>query len=173
VEALLHDDGVLVAPTAAIISTFIAVLIAQFYKDHFIAKVILVVTAGILSAAAIGATFYSQHQIVAERIAEQQRKKEIREQLGNFISDGLALMENCGDNTKPPPWSGGDAWMSRLIPFLDRKMNPSYVIRLRDPAGVPVDSACRNADAEHNRFYHLIYSANFHLEKFSEELGGP
>jgi hypothetical protein len=173
VEAVLHDYGVLVAPTAAIISTFIAVLVAQFFKDHVIAKVVLVLTAGILGAAAIGATFYSQHQIVTERIAEQQRRKEIREQLGNFISGGLTLIENCGDNTKPPPWSDGDAWLARLITFLDSKMNHSYVIRLTDPAGVPVNVACRNADDEHNKFYHIIYSVNFHLEKFSEELGGP
>ena len=38
----LHDYGTLIAPTAAIINGFIAVLVAQFFKDHPIAKVLLV-----------------------------------------------------------------------------------------------------------------------------------
>ncbi len=54
------DYGALIAPITAIISTFIAVLVAQFYKDHPVAKVLLVVAAGLLGAAAITATILSQ-----------------------------------------------------------------------------------------------------------------
>jgi hypothetical protein len=75
----------LVAPTAAIINGFIAVvLVAQFYKDHPIAKVILVVGAGVLGAAAIGATFYGQYQVVSERVADDTCRRDIREHLGSF-----------------------------------------------------------------------------------------
>jgi hypothetical protein len=61
----------LVAPTAAIINGFIAVLVAQFYKDYPIAKVILVVVAGVLGAAAIGATFYGR--TISSRFRESGR----------------------------------------------------------------------------------------------------
>src|SRR3977135_1375785 len=101
-NGFLHDYGALVAPTAAIINGFIAVVVAQFFKDHYVAKVLLVLTAGILGAVAIGATFYTQHQIVADQQATGQRHKEIRDQLGSFIREGLVLMVDCGNNSNPP-----------------------------------------------------------------------
>jgi len=55
VGTVLQDYGALVAPTAAIINGFIAVLVAQFFKDHPVAKVLLVVAAGLLGTAAFGA----------------------------------------------------------------------------------------------------------------------
>jgi hypothetical protein len=121
------------------------VLVAQFFKDHPIAKVILVLAAGVLGVAAIGSTFYTQHQIVTDRLAETQRRKEIREQLGAFIAEGLALMRDCGDNSTPPPAAHASAWLSRLSKFLEEGLGHSYVIRLSDPAGVPI-VACQGAD---------------------------
>ena len=165
----MHDYAALVAPTAAIINGFIAVVVAQFFKEHRIAKIILVAAAGILGAAAIGATIYSQHQIVADRLAEAQRHKEIREQLGVFISEGLALVSTCSDNSKPPPWKELDAWVSQVTKFLKDRLGNSYVIRLTDPAGVPVNVACRSADTDHNDLYRIVYALDFHLERFSEE----
>ena len=43
---------------AAVLNGFIAVLAAQFFKDHPIAKVALVPAAGVLGIIAIGATIY-------------------------------------------------------------------------------------------------------------------
>ena len=168
-DAFLHDYGALVAPTAAIVNGFIAVVVAQFFKDHPIAKVILVVAAFLLGAAAIGATFYSQHQIVADRLAAEQRHKEIKEQLGVFISGGLELMADCGDNTKPPPMKEADAWYHRLNKFLEEQLGHSYVVRLANPAGVPAGVACQGADKEHNDLWRILYAVNFHLEQFSQE----
>ncbi len=92
-DNLLHDCGTLVAPTAAIVNGFIAVLVAQFFKDHPIAKVLLVVTAALLGVAAIGAIFYSQHQIVTERETAGRRNKEVRARLGEFIQSGNHFMK--------------------------------------------------------------------------------
>jgi hypothetical protein len=45
---MLADYSVVVASLAAGISAFIAVVVAQCYKDHPIAKVVLVVATGLL-----------------------------------------------------------------------------------------------------------------------------
>ena len=78
------DYSNLFGQTVAIMNGFIAVIVAQFYKDRPTAKVILISIAGALSAIAIGATFYNQHLIVVERDAREQRVKEIRDSLGEF-----------------------------------------------------------------------------------------
>jgi hypothetical protein len=168
-ETFLHDYGVLVAPTAAIINGFIAVLVAQFFKDHPVAKVLLVVSAGALGTAAIAATFYTQHQIVAAQKADAQRRQELRNTFGNFISEGLKLIADCGDNSKPPPWAQTNAWVEQLTAFLGNQIGPSYVERLKSPAGVPVNVTCRNADGPHSEHYHIVYSVLFRLDEFSHE----
>ncbi len=94
-DAFFHNYGPLIAPTAAIINGFIAVLVAQFFKDRPGAKFGLVVAAGMLGAVAVGAIFYSQHQIVVDKLADAKRHKEIKEQLGVFISEGIGLMVAC------------------------------------------------------------------------------
>jgi hypothetical protein len=168
-EALLHDYGVLVAPVAAILNGLIAVLIAQFFRDRLFAKIFLVVFAGILGAAAIAATIYNQHEAVAAQKAEVQHRKEVQEQLGRFIAEGLTLIANCDDNSKPPPWPQTNAWMARIEKFLDEKMGHSYVDRLSSPSGIPVNVACRNADGAHNDHYHVVYAVNFRLDEYSHE----
>jgi hypothetical protein len=133
-----------------------------------VAKVLLVVAAGVLGAAAIGATFYTQRQIVVDRTTEAQRQKDIRERLGTFISEGLALTIEWGDNNKPVPRAARDVWLSQVMKFLEDRVGHSYVVRLFDPAGVPI-VACNGANKEHNEFYRVVYAIDFHLEKFSEQ----
>jgi hypothetical protein len=136
-EDFLHDYGALIAPTAAIINGFIAVLVAQFFKDHPVAKCLLVIAAAILGTAAIGATFYTQHQIVADRAAEKDRQRQIREQLGQFIAEGIGLMSDCADNSKAPRLAETEDWYSRVIKFLEERLGHSYVVRLQNQSGVP------------------------------------
>jgi hypothetical protein len=73
-QTFLADYGALIAPIAAIINGFIAVLVAQFFKDRPAAKVLLVMVAGVLGIAAIGATVLSQRQILAVKTADQLRQ---------------------------------------------------------------------------------------------------
>jgi hypothetical protein len=57
-ERLMWRDYVgLIPSSAAIVNGFIAVLIAQFFKDRPIARAVLVGFAFVLGGAAIGATF--------------------------------------------------------------------------------------------------------------------
>ncbi len=109
----------------AVISAFVALVVAQFFRDHMIAKVILVAIAGFCAAGAITATICNQNQIERARIADQQRHKEIRAQLGSFMKEGLALMGTCMDNSKPPPWGALNDWAARLAAFLKDKLDES------------------------------------------------
>ena len=107
-DSFLRDYGTLTASAAAIINGFIAVVVAQLFKDHRPPKIILLVVAALVGASAIAAIFYSQHNIVVERAAEGQRRaadvqrdRDIRNELGKFIAGGLALMRGCEDQSTP------------------------------------------------------------------------
>jgi hypothetical protein len=167
-QEFFHDYGALIAPTAAIVNGFIAVVVAQFFKNRPWAKVLLVAAAGLLGVGAIGATFYSQNQIVAERAAEARREREIRAQIGVFIADGLDLMRACADASKPPPVNEVNAWVDRIAIFFHSRMDDSYAVRVTSPSGVPIVSL-NGGDKEHTETYRIIYAVNFHLEQISQQ----
>jgi hypothetical protein len=101
---LLRDYSTQIVSTAAIITGFIVLFVAQFFKDHPVAKVFLVVAAGLLDVAAISATFYSQHQIVAAKSAEAIHQKAIRESLRELYAEaGPIIDRKLG--TEPDPKS--------------------------------------------------------------------
>jgi hypothetical protein len=168
-QTVFADYGALIAPIAAIINGFIAVVVAQFFKDHRTAKVLLVVAAGALGAAAISATIISQRQLVATRTADQLRRTEIREAIGRFINEGLAISNTCMDNTSPPRWQELNAWKTPIEDYLRKQLNGSYVYRLNSAAGVSLSVACRGGDEAHNQLFIVANAINFHLEQFSSE----
>jgi hypothetical protein len=170
-NGFLGDYINVIPSAAAVINGFIAVLVAQFFKNRAEAKTTLVVLAGIVSAVAIVATFDSQYQIVATRNADIQHRKEIRDQLGLFVAEGLKLMNDCADKSAPPRWADTNKWATQIHNFLDSKMGHSYSVRLGNPAGMPLNEACRNADGPHNDLYRVQYAINFRLDEFSKELG--
>ena len=78
-------------------------LIANFFRERPRERMILAVAAGMLGTVAIGATFYSLHEIVATRDAEAAHRLAIKEGLGSFVAEGDDLMARCLDATKPVP----------------------------------------------------------------------
>jgi hypothetical protein len=160
-ESFLRDYGALVAPTAAIINGFIAVVIAQFYRDHPIAKVVLVIAAGLLGAVAIGATMYSQRLVIADREFASEKRKAIREKLGAFIEEGNALKERC--TTSPPIWDQANEWAARVEKYLDAELGHAYVIRDRDGSGALPLSFSSNSDLQN-----LCYSLHVRIIRLGE-----
>ena len=168
-EEFFRDYGALIAPAAAVINGFIAVLISQFFKDSPRAKVILVISAGILGACAISATFYTQHQIVAEREATLQRNKKIRDQLGNLIQEGSALIAGCGNPNNQAPTTQADAWLNKVEAFLNNQLGHSYAQRLITPVPNVITLSCNNANDGYNKLFRIILGVNTHLEEFSQQ----
>ena len=168
----LSDYGALVAPTAAVINGFIAVLFANFFKDRPVAKVIFVAAVGLLGVAAVAATFYNQHLIVAKQAATDQRNKGIRETLGSFIGEGQNLIApGCATPGVAPPIAEFRAWQSRIITFLDSRLGHSYVERLSNlPPGFSTGVRCNNASVDFNQIVRMVIEINTHLEQFSQQV---
>jgi len=161
----------LVPSAAAVINGFIAVLIAQFFRDSRRARVVLVVAAGALGVAAIGATFYSQNLLAVAQGAEASRRHAIREQLGAFIAQGDALMSLCTDAKKPAPQADADAWGATTEMFLRGNLGDSYVTRFRDQTGVPpVSLSGPDIDTAHQNLWFGIYYRVARLQQFSQEV---
>jgi hypothetical protein len=163
-----HDYGGLVAPAAAIINGFIAVLIAQFFRNYPIVKLVLVIAAGFLGFAAIGATFYTQHQIVSDRAAAVGKQATIREILGLFVAEGDSLMQVCSDSKQPVPLKETKDWITRVESFLSSQLGQSYVRRFEDPTGAP-SLTLNGADADHQNIGNQIYYKVLRLEQFSQQ----
>jgi hypothetical protein len=124
----VRDYMVVVPSVVAVIVTFILVLVAQFFKDRTGAKVALVIMAGFLSALGIAATVYGQHQIVADRQAAAQRNEDIRNALGDFMAQGLAIISpGCADpDNTTPPVELVNAWRDRIVAYLGSRLGRSY-----------------------------------------------
>jgi hypothetical protein len=159
----------LVAPTAAIINGFIAVVVAQFYKDHPVAKALLVVMAGVLGVAAIGATFYGQYKVFSEKTADATRRRDIQESLGSFIQVGNELMRRCADPTQEVPLEEANKWADNVEAFLLNRLGRSYVFRFRDATGVVSMRLNSAKDEEHQNVWFGIYVRVARLEEFSRE----
>jgi hypothetical protein len=159
----------LLPATAAIINGFIAVIVAQFFKDHHKPKIVLVVMAGLLGVVAIGATFYAQHQIVVGKTAEEAKRAAIREELGVFISEGNDLMAECTDPNKPPPTDKANDWVRRTGVFLPSLLGTSCVTRFNDQTGTP-PMRINGVNDAHQNLWRGIYYRVLRLEQFSEQL---
>ena len=167
---ILRDYGALVAPVAAIINGFIAVLVAQFFKEHPVAKVVLVVMAGLLGSAAIGSTLYYQHQIVADKADEDARRKTTREGLGGFITAGNSLIAQIAENKTPIPQEAVDRWANSVESFLLDNLGNSYISRFRDATGIPYLIFNAAHDDAHQNLWFAVYTRVDRLEEFSRQL---
>jgi len=95
----LRDYGTQFALAIAGLNTAISLVIGQFFKDNPRARIALVVASVVLIGLGVGASFYSQYQIVssanAERVqaAEQvQKRLATKNLLGSAIKDGESLV---------------------------------------------------------------------------------
>jgi hypothetical protein len=158
----------LLPAAAAVINGFIAVVIANFLRDRRRIRVSLVVTAGMLGASAIGATFYSQHLAIAQRAEERVWWGRVREQLGVFIAEGNDLMLQCRQDGGPAPEPAATNWGAHVEIYLRNVLRQSYVNRFRSDAGLPVIAT--NLFIPHFGLWRRIYFRVARLEQFSEEL---
>jgi hypothetical protein len=160
----LADYGNVIGPIAAILNGFIALVVAQFFKERTVA-------AAVLSVGAVTATIATQQYATDQKKISEAHHREIRDHIGTLISEGNVLILNCGDNSKPPNWRELEAWIKRVTDYLNSQLGESYVRRLVSPVGYPVNVACNGADDEHNKFYRIGYALLSHLEQYSTESG--
>jgi hypothetical protein len=160
----------LIPSTAAIINGFIAVLVAQFYKDRPTAKIILLVFAGALGFAAIVATFCSQHEVLSAQAAEKAHRAEVRQAIGKFIEKGNVLKRRCEHISSPIPLDDANAWKGRVEQYLHKELDDSFVIRFRDRSGILQSEMLSKGDDAHVGMWSAFYYFVTRLEQFSQEL---
>lgn len=148
----------------------LAVFSAHYPFKTPMAKVMFIVIIISFSIAAIGATFYSQYLVVAERAKERARTLMVREQLGTFIAEGTNLLNLVATASVPAPTEQANAWAANIEGFLVANMGGSYVVRFRDSTVLPPGASLIGVDEQHQNLWRGIYSRMLRLERFSEEI---
>jgi hypothetical protein len=173
--AFFRDYGTQIALVFAAANTIISLAISQLFKDSPRARIILVGASVALIGIGIGASFYSQHQIVSYAKAEKARHTMIREGIGRCIGTGQVIMQEFGSNKMPIPIPEEVDWTSKVDQFLYTSLGPSYVIRFHDTSGLgsyAITDPSVHPDGEHNLEFGNMYLKLIRLEEFSREALG-
>jgi hypothetical protein len=165
----LHDYVSIFPAIVAVINGALAVLLRHYPFKTRIAEFAFVAIIGLLSISAIGATSYSQHLVIAQKTEERARRNMIRDQLGEFIGQGIILLNLAATASSPLPTDTTNAWAASVENFLRSNLGNSYVIRFRDATGMPPLNPT-GVDEEHQDLWRDIYSRMLRLEQFSQEL---
>jgi hypothetical protein len=163
----LRDYANVIPSVIAVMNGLLAGYAIHYPFETPAAKLAFIVIIGSLSFAAIAATIYSNHLVLAARAKERERILTIREQLGIFIADGSSLRDLAATASVPPPIGWANEWASNIEIFL-ATMGYSYVVRFRDSTGVP-PGASIIGDEQHQNLWRWIYSRMIKLEKFIKE----
>jgi hypothetical protein len=168
-ERLMWRDYVgLIPSSAAIVNGFIAVLIAQFFKDRPIARAVLVGFAFVLGGAAIGATFYGQSQVIAARDADTKHRHDIREAFGEFISHGKEIEKRIADTTNQSPINDKNIWDNEVAIYLNSNLDESYSIRFHDQTGIS-PAYLQGVDNDRQKLWWDLHVGLSRLEQFSDQ----
>jgi glucose-6-phosphate-specific signal transduction histidine kinase len=92
--AFFRDYGTSFALAIAALNTIISLVVGQFFKDSPRWRIALVVASVALIGLGVGASFYSQHQIVASAKAEVQKRLDMKDLLHAAIGDNETCLES-------------------------------------------------------------------------------
>jgi hypothetical protein len=115
----------------AVINGLLAIIVAMLSVRRSVAKLRLGVTALILGAIAVGATFYSRHYSRSQVEQRQVDRGQVREQLETFVLEGRTLLGQIKDVQRELPTRSADEWAQRTELFLNDKLGERYVNRFR------------------------------------------
>lgn len=104
--AFLRDYASLFPVVIAVTNGVVAVISAHYPFRKPSAKMAFIAIILSLSASAVGANFYSQYLVNAEKATAAAHRALIRERFGTFIQDGNTLMRQCDANANPVPIEG-------------------------------------------------------------------
>jgi hypothetical protein len=87
-----RDYGTSFALAIAALNTIISLVVGQFFKDSPRWRIALVVASVALIGLGVGASFYSQHQIVASAKAEVEKRLAMKDLLHVTIGDNESML---------------------------------------------------------------------------------
>jgi hypothetical protein len=174
---MLADYFVVIPSVLAVVSACITVVVSQLFKDHPIAKVLLVVATVVFAVIASGAIIGNQHQIIAQRYADIARKdadaklkKEIRETIGSYIGSLSTLIAATSDTSKPSPLEEANKVGFKLQAYLRDNLGQSYVTRMLDTS-IAGAIGIHTGDVRRDNLWYDLYAPSLRLEEFSRQLG--
>jgi hypothetical protein len=119
------------ATALAVINGLIAIAVALLPMRRSVLKLRLAALAMVLSATAIGATFYSMYRAHVQFERQQLDRDGIRKQLDQFIAEGRRLLEQFRDDSREFPTAAADQWAQRSEIYLRDRLGAAYVPRFR------------------------------------------
>jgi hypothetical protein len=121
-----------------------------------------VAAAGILVTVGVASVQYHMTQ------TEVAHNRMIKEGIGQYVGEGLAIMNRFGTNEMPMPITDEAGWVTRTENFLRTNLGDSYANRFNDVSGLGSVTG-NGTDPQHNTYYNSIYLKITRLEEFSRE----
>jgi hypothetical protein len=124
-----------ISTIAALALSTLALVLAQFPIGSTRAKwtyVLIVIFFNLVAAASV---IYSQYYTITKAHKEM-AKRENREQLGKFISEGNDLLTRLRDQNAQLADADSNLWGTNVETFLLSKLGQSYVTRFRSDTGI-------------------------------------
>ena len=129
---------------------------------------------GVLTAIAISAMVLSQWWT----LHQQEKRHEIRESLGKFISKGEFLMSEIRADMSKQPVTGDwksiseecNHWNADITEFIKSALGEEYVVRLTTGINVPPVGVDPRWEKEHTEYWVGVRVRLFHLNEFMQEL---
>jgi hypothetical protein len=138
--AFFRDYGTPFATTIAVLNSIISLVIGQYFKDSPRARIILVVASVALSGLAVGATFYSQYQIVSSAEAQNEKRLAMKDLLGAAIYDAetLPVPKTESQDDVSVYVHDYDAWNSKTARLIEVAYGRGEANRFTNYAGMQI-----------------------------------
>ncbi len=135
------------------------------------------VAVAVVSARLIAAPYWIAREdqtkiagLEAERI-DRAKKEDMRNTIGGFINEAVAIIDRSRDQTTPPPKDDANAWFGRVLHFLENTpgLGVSYIARLNNAEVLPMMTSSIMSK-EHNQLSGALRYRVARLNQFLAEL---
>jgi hypothetical protein len=133
-DFMWHGYFGFVATLLAVINGLIAIAVALLPMRRSVLKLRLGAAALVLSALAVGATFYSVYRGHVQFERQQAGRAETRARLDQFIAEGRRLLGHIKDGNRELPTAAADQWAQRVELFLRDRQGEAAIPRFRKDA---------------------------------------
>ena len=155
----------------AVLNGLLAIIIAMMSVRRSVAKLRFGVTALVLAAVAVGATFYSKHYARTQIERQQADHSETRERLETLILEGRTLLGQIKDSQRELPTRPADEWAQRAELYLRDKLGERYVARFRKDVNDMYGDAA--VPAARLGYFRAVRNRVVNLEMISAEFPEP
>jgi hypothetical protein len=109
-------------------------------------------------------------RIIAEiKANNREERKNIRETIAAFMSEGKSLMSQCFKDNVPPPTYETNKWIGSVEEYLIKALDKSYIERMHTAAGITL-TLVQPDSSEHKHIWQVLYTRVCRLQEFVKEL---